>query len=236
MARSEQEIEAEQERARRRLLAVEGALLLLLLRRVRPLADVWRDRYEVEPLVNGVARDVVAGRRAAAEAGYQDISVAAFGAGLGISPITIEWGHEVQRAEQAARGLVTGLQRHVRLAALDDIEAAAADAARWATTRAELTAATEASEAWNAAREQAIRDAIRREPALRLEFFKVWDSELDKRTCDICAHAHGTIVLADEDFPDGTPGHVHPRCRCTEHLLRRDEIDLGDYAGERTIQ
>jgi hypothetical protein len=107
----------------------------------------------------------------------------------------------------------------VELAALDDVEEAARDAVRWATNRAELTAATEAAESWSVARDVSLDDALARDPRLSLELVKVWDAELDKRTCDVCARAHGAMVGIDEDFPEGTPGGVHPKCRCQYHVM-----------------
>lgn len=64
-------------------------------------------------------------------------------------------------------------------------------------------ATTEASEAFNAARNRELL-VIRSD-----ELFKVWDSVMDQqRTCRICSRAHGTIVRLHDDFPQGTPGGV----------------------------
>jgi Phage Mu protein F like protein len=214
------------------MLAAEGALLLLLLRRVRPLRGEVGELWTPEHLRVEVARDVLTGRRAAAEAGLDALVTEAAALGVAVPPAQIPWGLEVRRAEAAARGLADGLRRHLTLAAIEEADALAIDAVRWASSRAELTAATEAAHAFNEARDIAIGRIGRADPGL---WFKQWDATLDRRTCDVCAHAHGTIVLADEDFPDGTPGQVHPRCRCVEHLLRRDEVSLDDYAGDRIL-
>jgi hypothetical protein len=59
--------------------------------------------------------------------------------------------------------------------------------------------------------------------------FKVWDSILDaKRTCRICANAHGTVVRLEEDFPQGIPGGVHPNCLCSEQILPAWLVDSDD--------
>lgn len=59
--------------------------------------------------------------------------------------------------------------------------------------------------------------------------FKVWDSILDaKRTCRICANAHGTVVRLHEDFPQGLPGGVHPNCLCSEQILPAWLVDSDD--------
>lgn len=52
---------------------------------------------------------------------------------------------------------------------------------------------------------------------------KVWDATLDKQTCPICFSADGTIVGIREPFPQGTPGAVHPNCRCTWTALQFSE-------------
>ena len=201
------------------MLAAEGALLLLLLRRVRLAGDDFGPLWTPDELQRGVATDILAGRRAAATAAQLELQREADAIGFDTFARGLPWGREVQRAHRAAHGLAEGLRRHVELAALDDVEEAARDAVRWASTRAELTAATEVAESWTTARDLSLEDALSREPRLALELVKVWDAELDKRTCDVCANAHGTIVGIDEDFPDGTPGGVHPRCRCQYHVM-----------------
>jgi SPP1 gp7 family putative phage head morphogenesis protein len=169
-----------------------------------------------------IAREILAGRRNAAMAGLYDLRETIPWVDWPL--VESAWEREVARAERAARGLVQGLRRHVELAGLEDVEVAAADSARWVRNRAELTAATESAEAFNDSRIRSLDDIGRRDPWATLELFKVWDSELDKQTCPVCERAHGTIVRIDEDFPDGTPGGVHPRCRCTSHVLTRDEL------------
>lgn len=105
------------------------------------------------------------------------------------------------------------------------------------TTRAAATAAnaatqgslrriavTESAEAFNTGRAKLIRVVRRR------ELWRVWDATLDRRTCSICEGADGTIVGADENFPDGEPGAVHPWCRCSWTLVTAEEIDSTDIA------
>lgn len=53
---------------------------------------------------------------------------------------------------------------------------------------------------------------------------RVWDATLDKRTCPVCASAHGTRSNPDGSFSVGEPGAVHPRCRCTFYLLSPSEV------------
>lgn len=214
VARSKTQIAADEERARNRMLAAEGALLLLLLRRVRPFAvEAESPIWTPESLRDGVARDIIAGRRASAAASLDDLEKVMLSLGLPLVGSPLSWGDEVRRAERAAHGLATGLQRHVELARATGVEDLVDDAAGWLHRRSELTAATE----------EALEATIEAHPELAEQLFKQWDAELDEGTCDVCGYAHGTIVLATEDFPEGTPGHVHPRCRCQEHLLTLDE-------------
>jgi hypothetical protein len=86
----------------------------------------------------------------------------------------------------------------------------------------ERLAATESSEAFNTGRSGAAR-------ALRssLVLLRVWDAQLDKRTCGICSRADGTIVGLRESFPYGEPGTLHPYDRCSWTLLQSREDEQG---------
>lgn len=75
---------------------------------------------------------------------------------------------------------------------------------------------TEGAAAFNERR----HELARRFPHL----MRMWDAVNDKRTCERCRSADGTIVGVNERFPLGEPGSVHPRCLCTWHLLTVDEI------------
>jgi hypothetical protein len=65
----------------------------------------------------------------------------------------------------------------------------------------------------------------RRQP--REQWWKVWDASLDKRTCPKCESAHGKSVRVGEDFPEGEPGGIHPRCRCEPTFLPASWVDFG---------
>lgn len=140
----------------------------------------------------------------------------------------VDVGAEVARATQIAAN-------HARdwLAAATKAEAAGAGSAapKVATEvmrpRVVTTAATETADAYNTGRAK----YLRQRSVHRVELYRIWDATLDKRTCPTCSAADGTIVGLREPFPLGRPGGVHPRCRCTESLLRGDEVD-----GELLIQ
>lgn len=76
---------------------------------------------------------------------------------------------------------------------------------------------TESSDAFNTGRAKYLRVAS------DTRLLKVWDATLDKRTCPVCAGADGTIVFANEQFPQGTPGSVHARCRCIAVIIGQSE-------------
>lgn len=136
-------------------------------------------------------------------------------------------------AEAAALGLRTGLAatamlREVARDLARAREIARSFAQRWMAGGAvrnggrgsiERIAATETAEAFTSSRSAAVSRAA--------GYYKVWDAQLDKRTCRICAAADGTIVAATARFPDGEPGAVHPYCRCSWTLLTASEVGGG---------
>lgn len=200
------------------MLEVEAALLLLLQRRSRAADD---SLAALRMLEHGYALDIVAGRVAAARASIDTMRLEA--PDLPIIRPSPDVEYETRRAQRAARGWFNGYREAAEQAAAegaDNIARAAAQANAW---RVELAATTEVAEAFNVARERALAETLWQHPSLAYELFKVWDATLDKRTCEVCGGAHGTIVRIGEPFPDGVPGQVHPRCRCQEHLLTRYE-------------
>lgn len=83
----------------------------------------------------------------------------------------------------------------------------------------EQIAVTESAESFSSGRAKYIRE----QP--RLGLLRVWDSQLDRRACPVCSAADGTIVGANEPFPIGEPGAVHPWCRCSWTLLTPNEAE-----------
>lgn len=75
-------------------------------------------------------------------------------------------------------------------------------------------AATETHAAFGEARTKAARQI-----ATVHTLYRVWDATMDKRTCPVCAAAHGLAIPRGERFPQGTPGSVHPFCRCVEWVM-----------------
>lgn len=86
--------------------------------------------------------------------------------------------------------------------------------------RVRMVATTEASRAFNEARDEAytaIADSV--DPRAAEQPWREWDATLDKDTCKVCDRADGSMVPLDEDFNAGTPGKVHPHCRCIEQIV-----------------
>ncbi len=151
-------------------------------------------------------RIVAEGRRAAAR-----IGIARLGAELDAAGITMP---------SAAFVPTTGNEAAVASAARKAVTRAAAAAAEGHSAAATVDpalrriAATETHSAFGAARESATRQV-----ASVTALYRVWDATMDKRTCPVCASAHGLAVPRNERFPQGTPGSVHPHCRCVEWML-----------------
>lgn len=81
-------------------------------------------------------------------------------------------------------------------------------------------AVTESSEAYNTGKATAAKSVP------KTGMLRVWDANLDKRSCMVCQRADGYIVGLKEPFPWGEPGTVHPYCRCTFTIL--SAVDSSD--------
>lgn len=104
---------------------------------------------------------------------------------------------------RAARGIRQGLtERDAVRQALQRTEAHIASSGRYAV-----------STAWQTERE---RRAIAAQAGGKVRLAKQWDATLDHRTCRVCGAVHGETTFLEEPFSGGTPGAVHPGCRCIE--------------------
>lgn len=120
-------------------------------------------------------------------------------------------------------------------------EAAAANGARWRDALAkgqtdaggalrssvDLHGITSTQETFSGARRAAI--ARFAGPLQDLDFVRVWDATLDRRTCERCMNADGKWVLPSERFPWGEPP-LHPHCRCSDSLVPRSWVNALDIA------
>jgi SPP1 gp7 family putative phage head morphogenesis protein len=223
--RSQEEREAEAARNRKRLLAAEAAALALLLSRRKEATD--------HGIAAGLSLPRIALRiQSGLESGIAEARVLSRGAGIKSLIREVESVGGGFESVLSAPG--AGLPRDIRRARLfsqsyakrwlekanGKTVARAAQAANVETASAlKRTAVTESAEALNRGRTEAAWEV--KGPALTL--LKVWDSQLDKRTCPTCSRADGTIVGIKENFPHGEPGAVHPWCRCTWTVLTFEE-------------
>lgn len=105
--------------------------------------------------------------------------------------------------QRAARGIRQGLsERDAIRDALRRTEAQIASSGRYAV-----------STSWQVERE---RRSIAAQAGGKVRLAKQWDATLDHRTCPVCMGSHGETTFLEEPFSHGTPGAVHPGCRCIE--------------------
>jgi len=128
---------------------------------------------------------------------------------------------DAARAKRAARGMADHWRRKFDEAlgtgrGASAERQAARQAGRAIDARVRTTAATESASAFGQAREslQFVQTA---------ELYKLWDAALDRRTCPTCELSHGEMVHHSARFSHGTPGSVHPNCRCIEELITVQE-------------
>lgn len=77
-------------------------------------------------------------------------------------------------------------------------------------SRLELISATESSRAYSEGKDASVSLYNG-----NLVLNKVWDASMDKNSCSVCGSSDGETVGIDENFSLGSPGSVHPNCRCT---------------------
>lgn len=111
-----------------------------------------------------------------------------------------DWGGKVR--ELTAQGL--------------PVPRAAVEASAAMRDRAAGIAATEASQAHSAARRKAVKVSASKAGLVVLER---WVTEFGPNTCERCEWADGETIRLGEDFTEGVPGGVHPRCKCTSIYL-----------------
>lgn len=112
--------------------------------------------------------------------------------------------------------------------------AAAKAVAKAERFRIEMVAATESSRVFNETREAAYETTARElDPGDRERPWRLWDASLDKRTCPICDRAHGSMVKVGERFRAGSPGAVHPSCRCLDLLVFKPRNFVGTDTSPR---
>lgn len=86
-------------------------------------------------------------------------------------------------------------------------------------------AATEVAHAFGEQREEDSR-ALAYSP-LAVLLLKMWDATLDRRACSVCSGLDGQLQVLGFDFVGGSPGGVHPNCRCVSVLAVNRDILKG---------
>ncbi len=145
-------------------------------------------------------------------AGLERLDREAARLGLTISSPLSETIRDLQRGRKYAANLASNwLSKAQAVTGTVRSRALAANAGTLA--HLETIGISESSEAFNSGRAKALTMVDVG------SLLRVWDAQLDKRTCPVCAHADGSIVGAAQPFPMGEPGAVHARCRCTWHII-----------------
>ena len=100
--------------------------------------------------------------------------------------------------------------------------------ARQLQERAETIARTEVHRAALHGTLASWKDAARRGTIILDEWVKVWHVTWDERLCDVCEAMDGVAVeVAGEFAPTVLVPDLHPQCRCTMDLIRKDKLE--DY-------
>lgn len=83
-------------------------------------------------------------------------------------------------------------------------------------------AATETAHAFGEQREEDSK-ALNYSP-LAVLLLKTWDATLDQRACPVCRDLDGQLQLLGLEYVGGSPGGVHPNCRCVSVLAVNRDI------------
>lgn len=169
----------------------------------------------IAPRVDAAVRAGIAESRSLARmAGVSRLEAEA--ASLGVNLANANRAIVARMAQDAARARHFA-SRYTRLW-LGQAEANGVTVANAATDgRLSMIGSSEAAGSFNEGRRRLLETTT-------THLMRMWDSAMEKRTCNRCREADGTMVGYRESFPLGEPGSVHPRCLCTWHLLTVDEI------------
>lgn len=188
------------------------------------LSGVFSSARSAPQLRQGVLRTVVAGRMQARTVASAAVRAQIEAAGIQVTgslePATA---YEIARATAVANSAAELWETKRSQAMADGLSDAAAvtEAAEGSAWKATQIATTEVAETWSHEAARVAAAASRQ----GVKLWKVWDSALDRRTCSVCAGAHGTAVPAGTPFPEGEPGAVHPSCRCQTIIISREQVD-----------
>ena len=207
-----------------------AAMLLLLRRRARQHPASGNPETVARGLEHGLIPVYFAGRQQARRFGLDrltdEVELATgaarplFGTQAAVAD-AVDLNHAIRAARGYHDGWLAKAETELAAGTVKPFDAATR-AQQW---RLRVAAKTENAHAFAAERNAALRNFATTKPTQATQLVKVWDSVLDpERTCYICSGAHGTWVPLDEDFPEGTPGGVHPNCQCTVQILTIDMV------------
>lgn len=220
-----QEQEQAQDRGRREMLLREAALAAALL-------AVWGRARNPREIESGVLRAVIAGRASTRIIASQSAIAQIRAAGVPVPTIVAPGAaEEIARASAAARGAAETWAGHAADAAAEGATASEATAAARERSlwKVRQISVTETAESYSLEVDRIAGEVNRVHRVL----WKIWDAVLDRRTCPVCGSAHGAAVPADQRFPQGEPGAVHPFCRCQTVLVTREQVDREVAGGVR---
>jgi hypothetical protein len=231
MPGTDAEFTAAQQASRRSLLETEAEILEMARRETRTRGDdLDRAASRLEKkLVVVYLLGIALSRAEAAQHALQSLLLS-LPSGLSARDLTRILGSvalgpglttpmDAWRAARAARGYASSwliVARRARDAGVRRPAVAATRAQAW---RLEMGVTTENAWAAGQEKDRIYRDFARKNARLARGLLKVWDAELDRRTCPTCEGAHGEMVPLHDEFSNGVPGGVHPRCRCSSHVV-----------------
>lgn len=207
------------------MLLREAALAAALL-------AVWGRARNPREIESGVLRAVIAGRASTRIIASQSAIAQIRAAGVPVPTIVAPGAaEEIARASAAARGAAETWAGHAADAAAEGATASEATAAARERSlwKVRQISVTETAESYSLEVDRIAGEVNRVHRVL----WKIWDAVLDRRTCPVCGGAHGTAVPADQRFPQGEPGAVHPFCRCQTVLVTREQVDREVAGGVR---
>lgn len=231
---SKRERERARKKSQRAMLAAEAALVLAMRRAVaQTVASAPRlgAAALLRRAVLSVLRAAQKSTRARSNKTLKREIAAALDGEIDLADAIVEG--DRKRALHVARQLAKRWKKRTaeHVAGGSPYRKAAKAAAKEVQPYLELVSRTEVAAAFNAERESVLRRTVEFTKRARghLMLFKVWDAEMDERTCQVCDGMHGTVVRVDEDF--SIPMPAHPRCRCmTSVLLLPSTFDFDEAA------
>lgn len=187
-------------------------------------------------LARNIQVAVVNGRQEARAFGAVRMAQELTSAGITVSAIDIashQWSEDESRGNTAGSVLSSAWLSAATFATLrafredEDLAKKLGRTKLMMASRAERTADTEVSTAFNSEQSEGLKAAMAADEELAAKIVEAklgrrWDCLIN--ACGDCSSLDGTIVGIDEDFPGGAePGWNHVRCRCSSSIVSMAE-------------